>query len=171
MVQYVFRDEPLTIKNAKKANPQKIGEALAQIAEAGKGHLLPKAVVNAARNDRSPLHRFFEWDQEVAAEAYRLDQARTLIRSIKIVDDDRDEPAPAFISIAGKGGTSYRSLSDVLSNSDLQLAALQSAERDLRSFEKRYQAMAEICAIVRAAREKIAERRTSLESREAAHVG
>ena len=170
MVQYVFRDDPVTIKNRKRASPQRIGEELAKIAADGKGHLTPKAVVNAARADRSPLHRFFEWDDAKAAESYRLDQARTLIRAIKIVDDEREEPAPAFISIAGKGGTSYRPLADVLGNSDLQLVALQSAERDLLAFEKRYRSMAEICSVIREAREKIASRRASLESRDTAHA-
>ena len=45
MIKYTFKDEPLTIKNKAKATPQKIGEALAKIAAASKGHLTPKAVV------------------------------------------------------------------------------------------------------------------------------
>lgn len=48
------------------------------------GRLLPSEVLNAARNEDSPLHGFFEWDESLAAEAYRLEQARELIRRIKI---------------------------------------------------------------------------------------
>src|ERR1700680_1931431 len=106
MIKYTFKDEPLTIKNKAKATPQKIGEALAQIAAASNGHLTPKAVVSEARNNRSVLHRHFEWDDAVAAEAFRLDQARTLIRSIRVVDNENDETPPAWVSISDKGGTS-----------------------------------------------------------------
>ncbi len=48
------------------------------------GRLFPSEVLNAARDENSPLHDFFEWDDSAAAEAYRLDQARELIRRIKI---------------------------------------------------------------------------------------
>lgn len=114
MISYIFKDGPVTIKNARKADPQKIGTALAKIAEQQKGRLTPPAVVDAARDNRHPLHRFFEWDDALAAEGYRLEQARTLIRSVRIIREDDEEPAPAFLSIADKGGTSYRALQEVM---------------------------------------------------------
>ena len=49
------------------------------------GKLDPKEVVDAARDTISPLHDYFEWDDDKAADAYRLEQARTLIRRVKIV--------------------------------------------------------------------------------------
>lgn len=165
MIKYTFKDEPLTIKNKTKAQPQKVGEALAKIAAANKGHLTPIAVVNEARNDRSVLHRHFEWDDAVAAEAYRLDQARTLIRSVQVVNDDEDTQAPAFISIAEKGGVSYRTLQDVLDSADLQAQALKQAERDLEAFTKRYRQFEDICEVVKSAREIVSKRRAALENR------
>lgn len=164
-MEYIFKDGPVTIKNAKKANPQTIGSALAQIAQQQKGRLTPPAVVEAARNNRHPLHKFFEWDDAVAAESYRLDQARTLIRSVRIVGEDDADPAPAFLSVSDKGGTSYRTLADVMDSADLQNTVLLAAERDLAAFEKRYRTLADICEIIRDAREKIAARRNKNESR------
>ena len=168
MISYTFKDGPVTIKNAAKADPQKIGTALAQIAEQQKGRLTPPAVVEAARNNRHPLHKFFEWDDAVAAESFRLDQARTLIRSVRIVGEDDAEPAPAYLSIADKGGTSYRALAEVLDSADLQSSVLASAERDLAAFERRYRSLADICEVIRDAREKIAARRSKHESRASA---
>lgn len=165
MVSYIFRDGPVTIKNAKKADPQKIGVALAKITEQQKGRLTPTAVVIAARDARSPLHRHFEWDDAVAAESYRLDQARMLIRSVALVGDGSADPAPAFLSISDKGGTSYRTVQDVLDSADLQGAVLAAAERDLLAFERRYQQLKDICEIVSSVREKIAARRNNHESR------
>lgn len=49
------------------------------------GRLTPLAVVDDARRPDSPLHEFFEWDSDKAALQYQLDQARTLIRAVKVV--------------------------------------------------------------------------------------
>lgn len=160
MIKYSFRDDQtLTIKHAASADPQKIGEALEAVAAKGEGHLTPQAVVEVARANRHPLHKFFEWNDEIAAEAYRLDQARTLIRSIHIVDDTKAQAPRAFLSIADKSGVSYRTLSDVMDSVELQAIILKQAERDLLAFEGRYKELRDICEDVRAAREKIAKRR------------
>lgn len=170
-MKYVFKDV-LTIKNADKADAQKIGEVLEKIAGESAGGLTPRNVVEAARSNRSPLHKHFEWDDAKAAEAFRLDQARSLIQSIRVEDDEAEEGTTrAFVSIAAKGGTSYRAASEVKNSADLQAVVLAQAERELEAFEKRYRELTEICGIVRSAREALAERRkrsASTESRASA---
>ncbi len=170
MIKYIFNNErPLTFKNAKKANAQKIGEALTAISNTAGGRLTPKAVLQASKTPTHVLHKHFEWDDSVAADRYRQDQARTLIRCVQIVNEEQeDKPAPAFLSISDKGGVAYRPLAIVMGSTELQLAVLQRAEKDLESFERRYRDLGDICDLVRSAREKAAERRTSLESRPAA---
>ena len=49
------------------------------------GRLDPRDVVDAARNPDSPLHSLFPWDDELAADAHRLNVARALIRRVKLV--------------------------------------------------------------------------------------
>ncbi len=157
MIKYVFKDEPLTFKGAHKANPQKIGEALESVTTANEGRLRPAAVIEAAREKKSVLHHHFEWDDDVAANAYRVDQARTLIRSIRVEESD-DEHRPAFLSIHDASGTAYRAIAEVMSSRDLQLAILRQAGRDLDAFDKRYRELTDICDIVRGARERVGER-------------
>lgn len=48
------------------------------------GHLTPEMVVDAARSPESPLHSHFDWDDSVAAEAWRRDQARHLIMRCRV---------------------------------------------------------------------------------------
>jgi hypothetical protein len=48
------------------------------------GTLTPQAVVQAAQNAKSPMHDCFEWDDKVAGQAFREDQARALIRSVRV---------------------------------------------------------------------------------------
>lgn len=155
-IKYTFKDSPLTIKGAKRANPQKIGTELAEIAEAGNGELKPQAVVEYARNPRSSLHKHFVWDDKEAAEAYRLEQAREIIRVIRIKVDN-SEPVRAFLSISD-GKTSYRSTGDVMASTHLQSLVLRQADRDLAAWQARYAELGDICDDVRAARQKLAQR-------------
>lgn len=155
MLRYTFR-EILTIPDAKNADPQVIGESLESIKDEVGGRLTPATVVNSASDKKSPLHGYFEWDDAKAANAFRLDQARVLIRSIKVETDDGE--APAYFSISEKGGRTYRSYGDVMASRDLQMIVLQAAERDLDAFNSRYQDLKDICDLIRPARRELSRR-------------
>jgi hypothetical protein len=157
MIRYVF-DEPLTIKGAKDADPQVLGEALEAVSAAHKGRLTPLGVVDAARDPKSPLHPHFEWDDAVAAEAYRCDQARAIIRAVRVDDAAYSEPQRAFLSVSDRDGVSYRGLLEVSRSVDLQLAVLRSAERDLAGFQRRYHGLKEVCDLVAVAEAKVSEK-------------
>lgn len=57
---------------------------LADIADKHSGVLEPETVVAVATPVKHPLHRYFEWDDCVAGHEHRLNQARALIRTVKI---------------------------------------------------------------------------------------
>lgn len=156
-IRYVFR-EPTIFHNHKDADPDVIGAELTRIKDANNGRLTPGAVVEEARNRRNPLHRHFEWNDKTAAEAYRLDQARSLIRIIQIEDTDHEgPPRRAFLSV-NDDGKAYRGVTEVLSSQTLQLAVLVAAERELRAFEARYNELLDICELVRDARSRLRQR-------------
>ena len=163
MIQYVFRDdEPIRIKAASKADPQVFGEALDRITKEHGGRLTPDAVVETARSANHPLHAHFEWDDKVAAESYRLDQARSIIRMVRVVDDEaNDGTARAFLSVSDNKGVAYRSITEVKSSAELQMAVLKQADRDLDAFMRRFRDMTDVCADVQSARKKVAEKRKS----------
>ena len=48
------------------------------------GQLAPEVVVEAAQDQDSPLHNYFEWSDEIAGHAFRIEQARQLIRSVRV---------------------------------------------------------------------------------------
>jgi hypothetical protein len=86
---------------------QRQQKALDSLARGGK--LTAADVVAAARPARSPLHRFFTWDQAVAADKCRLDEARRLIRSYEYVVTTTPFVirAPVYVrdpSVAGEQG-------------------------------------------------------------------
>lgn len=68
-----------------KEEREAIREELERIAGKNGGLLTPDDVVASARQKNSILHGMFEWDEKKAAHAYRVDQARVLIRSVTVV--------------------------------------------------------------------------------------
>jgi hypothetical protein len=48
------------------------------------GRLTPELVLEAARDPKSPLHDWFEWDVEEAARKHNLARARILLRSVRV---------------------------------------------------------------------------------------
>jgi hypothetical protein len=77
---------------------QVVGAELERI-ESEHGVIDPHVVLNESRPEDAPLHGAFEWDDGLAAEKYRLDQARRVIRSVEI---DRGEHHPrdlAFVNV------------------------------------------------------------------------
>lgn len=167
MIRYVFaEDTPLTIRGAAQADPQAIGTALEEIRAANGGELQPLAVVEAAKSRKNPLHQHFLWDVKAAAEAHWLDQARTLIRSVRIVDTAvKSGSVRAFVSLNTPSGVNYHGVRDVQNSATLRAALLLQAEKDLDAWEKRYRELREICEVVAKAREMIRERRSGGENR------
>lgn len=71
------------------------------------GVLRPADVVDAARNPNSSMHSQFEWDDGEAAEAYRLQQARSLIRRVKVEvirPDNQVVHIPSFVRAVNQLG-------------------------------------------------------------------
>ena len=62
-----------------------------EIARIG-GQVTPREVVEVARNDTTELHKCFEWDNTKAAEEYRVEQARGIMRSLVVIEERGPEP-------------------------------------------------------------------------------
>ena len=156
MIKYVFKEDFVTIKNAAKADPQKIGEAIARTTVSRNGLLKPEYLWQEAENNkRHPLYKHFTWDLREAAEAHWTEQARELIRVIRVVGED-EQPRRAFLSITTEAdGTAYHALAEVMSSEDLQLRVRRQALRDLEAWQKRYADLKEICELVQLASDRL----------------
>lgn len=123
---------------------QKVGEALTSIHES-RGLLTAPDVVEEARPGDSVLHPYFEWDDEAAAEAYREDQARHLIRSVHVIKDaavaGHVEPVcvRAFIQVQTEGASSYEPLAIVVTDRSLRNQAISSVLQDIRDLRRKLQ--------------------------------
>lgn len=108
-------------------DPNLVAAALAELPE-----LTPPAVVEAARDETSPLHSCFTWDDGEAAEAYRRMEARVLIRAVKVVMPD-GERRSVYVSVREGDDGQYRPLDMVVQQQDWFVAALTQARGKLHS--------------------------------------
>jgi hypothetical protein len=115
-------------------------DALTQI-ESTTG-LTPENVVDASRAKDAPLHNCFEWDNEAAAEKYRLKQAGTLIRAVKVIIEDAEpiEYRP-FVRVIEQDEPQYKNVSFLSVDQEKQVEEnlkrfLLSAQRSLDEFIK-----------------------------------
>jgi hypothetical protein len=149
--QYVFKEGPLIIKNARQADPERLGKAVAKLKRQHGDHLDKPALragVQQARGDpKNPFHPHLEWDDKIAGEAFRVEQLGEIVRLVYIVDDATNQPPQrAFISIREpQHGISYKTPIEVKTNVDFQQLLLDAAWRDLDAFCKRYDSLTEIC--------------------------
>lgn len=120
------------------------------------GYLTPDIVLDEARDPGHPLHSRFEWDDARAAEAYRRDQARDLIQSVKIVYRERQGKSTerwvrAYHSVPdAERGRAYRSAEDVVTDPLMREMVLRDMERDWKQLKNRYSHFAEFAEMVRA---------------------
>ena len=113
--------------------------------KSGDGVINPKAAVQWAReNPKSKLYDSLEWDDDVAAERYRVWQVRALI-SVHVVDADGGR---RFVSLTidrkHDGSNGYRSLEDVVARPDLREVMLADALAELERIQTRYKRLTEL---------------------------
>lgn len=133
-----------------KAEAQDVGEEFERIRVYRNGRLDPRDVVEAAKSEASVLHSLFEWDDGVAAEKYRLDQARGTIRALEVVLEDttiQAKPVRAFVSVVRDADRSYTSISHALSETELRRQVLEQALRELEAWRHRYAELVELAQV------------------------
>lgn len=111
---------------------------LDEIAQADEDNQLkPEAVVAAARDPESPLHRKFEWNDEKAAIQHRLNQARSLIRAYVTIVPNIPRPVRAYISTPfdRNNGLGYQPVKKVLHSQQYTLDALKEIKARIKTFE------------------------------------
>lgn len=133
-----------------KVAAQLAGEELERIRTWNNGRLEPEAVVRESAAPGAPLHDEFEWNNRAAAECYRLDQARYLIRSIGVVVDRDDEdarPVRAFVSVQRDEDRSYTSTAHALADPELRAQVIAQAWCELEAWRKRHAELIELARV------------------------
>lgn len=98
-------------------------------------------VVDAARDPKSVLHKYFDWNDKSAAHKHRVDTARRLISSVRfIVQESGKVTYRAFTSVKPSKADDrrYERVSRVLNDEALQIARLRDFQASLAGLLSQY---------------------------------
>lgn len=136
--------KPVSGSRLSQDQAQKYGEAINTIIEGNNGQIDPEDIVEKAKRKNSPLNDFFEWDDEKAANNYRVDQARYLLRSIEVVilrgDTEMNVRAFHNVKIVREDDIkqTFANIEEILSKDELYQQILGQAIKQLESWKNKY---------------------------------
>lgn len=130
-----------------KVSAEVAGRICQELTETKEG-LTPQKLVDVSRDVNHPLHGEFEWDDSVAAEAYRIVQAKQLIRDITIVKDEAEKKNDRGFVITPGQNHVYVPLHDALNNEVWKDNLLNAAKRDMIAFIAKYRRLKELVNII-----------------------
>lgn len=129
-----------TFGGLNKVDPNKCGELFKELES--KNALTAENLVEESRPEDALLHNCFEWDDEIAAEKFRVFQAGNIIRNLKIVSDNTP-PVRAFLNVKTIG-SNYESLEEICKSEIKFKSLLDQAKTDLSIFKLKYNTLKEL---------------------------
>jgi hypothetical protein len=146
----------------RSADVQEVGELIADLAKThgtSFDSVPPLELVRASRTSRGAvLKRYIEWNNQKAADAFRIEQARRIILSIEVVyiDKARNEiRSPAFVGVQDPlrpRQITYSPADVVWSRKNLSDQVVTRAKRTLEAWIREYENVKFLSGAVRAAK-------------------
>lgn len=137
---------------------QTVGEKLEEV-EKKYGAVTTRNFLDESRPEDSSTHALFEWDDAVAAERWRLDIARRVIGSVKIVVQRPTElqetvTVRAYVnkevddSRTKASYVSFAKAMDTRRENEYREIVIANAKRELIEFSKKYRTYSEFAGVI-----------------------
>lgn len=123
---------------AYSADANKVGKELSSL-----GPHTPQMVVEYAKNPETELHKCFDWDVEVAANKWWIQQARH-IESALVYEPRTQNDTPIRIFSRDKEENVYKKTTEFFKNEQKHQLLLNTAMEELIKFKNKYQSLAEL---------------------------
>ena len=109
----------------------------------------PRNIVDMARDEKTELHKCFEWNDEKAADEYRLFQARQVVCHLVIKQEDRpQEQTEVRFFYKAEAGVGYTPSCTIVRNEDSYTQLLMRAREELLAFKRKYSMLEELSEIM-----------------------
>ena len=139
-----------SLKDIFKADATKCYEEIQEIGD----EVNPEQVVDRARDKSSELHKCFDWNNSVAADKWRLHQARNVLNHLIVVkrevDDDEKEPVQFRVMMKNdrSENSGYKQTVIMVKDEDEYKKLLEQAYAELHAFKKKYSCLSELSEIL-----------------------
>lgn len=130
----------------KTADANKVAQEIIGIGESA----TPQQILDKARSKKTELHKCFEWDDTVAAEKWRLQQARFIVCHLVIEEEEVPTERPEvrmFYKTEPAHDSGYKQTRIIMAKEDDYKALLAKAWSELRAFKAKYQMLTELAEI------------------------
>lgn len=131
------------IEGIFKADAQKVAD------EIGENKITPQEILEKARDENTELHKCFEWDDSIAAEKYRFEQARKIVQFLVYERKTESEPQVRCFQITSNKNV-YQPAKQFLVQQDEYKLLLERAKNELISFKRRFSMLTELESIFEA---------------------
>ena len=110
-------------------------------------------VVEKARDVSTELHEMFEWNDTIAGEKWRGEQARKILGALRItIVKDESDPLPETMTMRPvrmffgnpTGGSGFVSTMKIMGNRDMYEQLLERAKQDMLAFKNKYSLLKEL---------------------------
>lgn len=135
-----------------------VGKTLEHIEERD-GAISKEAFLEESRPEESATHEMFEWDDEKAAEKYRLVQSGRIINNLVVdvtIESVSEEPttAKAIVNVTEDRNKKavYQSVVTAMGNTDSREIILKHALEELNTFKTKYSDLQELAGVFSAIR-------------------
>jgi hypothetical protein len=131
--------------------PQPVVAEILRLRDEHAGEITERIIVDAAADPASPLHEHFTWDNDLAADGFRMVQARLLVNRVKIhiVEGETLRIMPAFVSITNDTGKRVRIGSErAVANPSLLGQVMAETRTQIRGLRNRLSAFDEAQHVV-----------------------
>ena len=118
---------------------------------AAEERLNPTELVEESRPEDAPLHSEFEWDDSIAAEKWRKEQAGALIRHlvVRVEANNTEYPTRQYFMVQQEANT-YEPIHVILKDEDKTAMLLDQAKRELQAFKAKYAGLKELAKVFEA---------------------
>lgn len=132
-----------------KLKPEIEDEFKSLMSQSPNGLLMPGDVVESAKDTDSPLHNYFTWDDSEAAKKWRIEEAKTLIRSYSVYNEELNINIRALTSLdidrSDTGG--YRWTMEIVERPDLRQQLIDTALKELNAVRDKYSHIQELASV------------------------
>lgn len=123
------------------------------------GKVTPNILLDSSRSEDSVMHPCFEWNDDVAAEKYRVSQARDIIGNLVCVavskgNEEPQKPTRAFVNVSEskKAGT-FRPVHTAMKDEEMRKVVLRNALKELFEIKNKYDGLKELSRVFEAIEE------------------
>jgi hypothetical protein len=104
------------------------------------GSLTPENILKESEDENAVLHSLFQWEDDLAAKAYRIQQARTILNNveIKIVKDGSISTIPVYEVVTINNERRYQNI-QVMDRSSVEQVR-KATLKDLEAIQKKLKA-------------------------------